>query len=287
MSHEAIFVLSTGRCGTQWLDEAMRAVYGDVLSVTHEPLSTAYLPRRFFRAPTACLSGIGAIPEVAAHIDFIRQTLRSRPYLETGWPCYAALPWLYEALDGRIRIVHLTRHPVMTSFSMATHDVYGRDDWIREGALTPFDPGCLRLAQQPNWGRLSSYEKCLFWWTQLHSYAIELHQTRPDIPWLTIKFENLFSCDDTLAAFVDFCGLTERAALYDQRSCRTDKFQERALPDNWRKIMQYDETIKVAEALGYAPDNIDAHSISQRYFMRKKLRHYLRQWGLLPSSHAS
>ena len=43
--NSATFVLSTGRCGTQWLAEKLASAYGDLLTVTHEPLDNDYRPR--------------------------------------------------------------------------------------------------------------------------------------------------------------------------------------------------------------------------------------------------
>lgn len=279
MQHDAIFVLSTGRCGTQWLHDAMRTCYGDLIEASHEPLKADYQPRRFFRSSRAGLTALGDVPEVAAHVARIRTQLERGPYFEAGWPCFAALPWLHEALDGRLRIVHLARHPVTTAFSMATHRVYERDDWIRDGALTPFDGGCLRPALQLRWAAMSGYEKCLFWWTELHRYALDLHRRRPDIAWHATTYEALFApTPDALHALADFCGLPRRPALGALRERRTDQYRFRTWPDDWGKALQSPETVEVAEALGYDIADTDAHALSARYFRRKKLRHYLADW---------
>lgn len=280
MNHDAIFVLSTGRCGTQWLHEAMRTCYGDAIAAEHEPLQTEYQPRRFFRAAPNALAAHHRIPAVAAHVERIRTELVHRPYFEAGWPAFAALPWLHEALEGRMRIVHLTRHPVNTAFSMATHQVYERDDWIREGALTPFDAGCLDPSLQLRWPEMSGYEKCLFWWTELHRYALDLHRVRPDIPWLRISYEEMFAPDaDTLSRLAAFCGLPHTPELDAQRGRHTDRFRYRTPSDDWRKIMDYPKTLAVAAALGYAPTETDARSLSTRYFKRRTLKDYLAAWG--------
>jgi Sulfotransferase family len=276
MNHDAIFVLSTGRCGTQWLHNAMATCYGDAILSTHEPLSADYRPRHFFRAAPAQMIALGKVPAVAKHVANIRDCLRHRPYLEAGWPCYAALPWLYDALDGRLRIVHLTRHPVATAFSMATHNVYGREDWVREGVLTPFDPGCLHQELQSAWPSLSIYEKCLFWWTQIHRYALDMHRERPDIPWLRVSFEDMFSHrTEDLDRLIEFCGLPCRPQLDTLRASSIDRFRFRMLPDDWRKILRQHETVAIAEALGYDIGDVDAHSLSQRYFRPKKSAHSL------------
>jgi hypothetical protein len=48
----ATFVLSTGRCGTQWLAKNLTDHYGDLLAVTHEPHQREYLPRRCWESTT-------------------------------------------------------------------------------------------------------------------------------------------------------------------------------------------------------------------------------------------
>jgi hypothetical protein len=281
MNHDAIFVLSTGRCGTQWLHEAMQDAYGDAIAAEHEPLRADYQPRRFFRTTPNALAALGRIPAVFAHVERIRDELAHRPYFESGWPSFAALPWLHDALDGRMRIVHLTRHPVNAAFSMATHRIYGRDDWIREGAPTPFDAGCLDPSLQLRWPQMSAYEKCLFWWTELHRYAIDLHRTRPDIGWLRLSYESLFGAgSDELSRLAAFCGLPQRPELERRRARHTDRFRFRMPSDDWRKVMNCPKTLAVAEALGYAPADADARALSTRYFKRGRLQRCLSDWGL-------
>lgn len=279
MTHDAIFVLSTGRCGTQWLHEAMQSCYGDAIAAEHEPLRTAYAPRRFFRAAHNALAAIGAIPAVAAHVERIRSELAHRPYFEAGWPAFAALPWLHTALDGRLRIVHLTRDPVRCAFSMATHRIYERDDWIRDGVLTPYDGGCLTPSLQLRWPAMSEYEKCLFWWTELHRYALDLRRLRSDIAWLSLSYEDLFSPEsDALRRLTAFCGLPHRGTIEQRRERSVDRFRFRTPPDDWRKALAYPDTIAVAKALGYDLFGTDERSLSTRYFKAQRSTRLFAAW---------
>jgi hypothetical protein len=105
----ATFVLSTGRCGTQWLAKNLTDHYGDLLAVTHEPHQREYLPRR--------LLGIDdpaqwpSITLIDRHIAAIKRDLASKSYIECGWPCYGPLPYFAAQLAGRVRVIHLLRHP--------------------------------------------------------------------------------------------------------------------------------------------------------------------------------
>src|SRR5207248_3965232 len=105
--------LSTGRCGTQWLTAGLRELHPDV-EAEHEPIGPLYKPRRYFRRygdPEAMLE----VPEVARHLDRFGRTPRT--YVETGWPLFPALPLFGLRFPERLRIVHLTRHPVPTALS--------------------------------------------------------------------------------------------------------------------------------------------------------------------------
>src|ERR671932_50974 len=110
-----VFFLSAGRCGTQWLAETLR---------------------RRYRDPEAILE----VAEVARHLERIAAAPR---HVETGWPAFPALPLLAKRFAGRLRIVHLTRHPVPSAMSHAVHSSCagsGRDDeYTRLATLAPTD----------------------------------------------------------------------------------------------------------------------------------------------------
>ena len=66
--------------------------------------------------------------------------------------------------------------------------------------------------------------------------------------------------------------------LAEQRGQRTDRFQHRTLPDDWRKVLRHPDTLKVADALGYDFEHTDTGALSSRYFKPKRLKHYLADW---------
>ena len=166
-----IAFLSTGRCGTQWLTAGLRALHPEV-HAEHEPLGPLYKPRRYFRRysdPDVILD----VPEVARHLERIAAS--GRTYVETGWPLFPALPLLAQSFPDRLPVVHLTRHPVPSALSHLARRSYAgspRDDaYTRLATLGPEDPGVFQWYYAGTWRQLTPYEKCLFWWTEVHLFG--------------------------------------------------------------------------------------------------------------------
>ena len=101
----AVFILSTGRCGTQWIAKVLADRYGDQLEVEHEPLEDRYRPRQALAE--AAEKNPSLSPEVRVHADAIERRIAVRPYLECGHPCWSSIPFLARRFAGRVRIVHL------------------------------------------------------------------------------------------------------------------------------------------------------------------------------------
>jgi len=270
----ATFFISTGRCATQWVHRTLADAFPDSAVVTHEPILAAYDPKRFLRAG-ARLPELLRDPEVAGHVEMIKRTLDAgKPYVEAGWPCYPALPLLARELDGRVAFVHLVRNPVFTAFSLATHVVYDRDDWIAKGAITPDDPGIVQKELASSWKKMTMYEKSLFWWTEINLYGLEVKREHPAVPYLLVRYEDLFAPGepDTLRRMVEHCGLPFTEALAGVREQTVDGFRQKAEPADWDLIFRYPRTVALARELGYPLDRAQAGAIEDRLSERYEVR---------------
>ncbi len=259
--------LSTGRCGTQWLTASLRDLYPEI-AVEHEPIGPLYKPRRYFRRyddPEALLREAG----VARHVDRIAQ--ERRLYVETGWPLFPALPLLARRFPERLRIVHLTRHPVPSALSHLTHNSYagsGRDDsYTRWATLGASDPGVFQAHYAARWDELTPYEKCLFWWTEVHAYGLELAQRLPGVPFLRMQSESLLAGDrPVLERLLRFMEL-----WWDDRWLgRTGRVVDRwhhHIPDavDPLDVLRHPLTVQVAGRLGYDVAEMDAAALEARY----------------------
>lgn len=267
-ANRVTFFVSTGRCGTQFFADKLSAHYDDLACVAHEPLSAAYRPRHYFNSyhegQQAALS-----PALQQHVRSIEDTLEHAHYLEAGWPVYGVLPRLLRRFDGRVNIVHLYRHPVRVAASLSTHNVYRREDMARELSIAPTDRGVVQshLAGS-TWSDMSEFEKCLFWWTEINHFALRLRGSFPSVPWLSLRFEDVF-CDkgerqlEKLLAFLD---LPARSGFLNSLSRKTDRHSRRTKDRiDIDALHNYPATLQLMEELGYAYDAELAEQIQARY----------------------
>lgn len=263
----ATFFISTGRCATQWFASVLKQHFPDDVIVTHEPIQAAYHPKRNLRV---------ANPEVVAEDPLVREHLADienvladgKSYVETGWPCYAAMPLLAARFGTRVRFVHIVRHPVHVALSLATHRIYQRKDWIADAAIDPFDAGVVQKELAPAWAQMSEYEKALFWWTEINLYALEMQKTVSASEFMCIRYEDLFMTPaqpQLLAKVINFMGLPHDVAMDAELGQRVDSYTQRTDDVDWRLIFRYSRTCELAESFGYRLDELSDEDLKSRY----------------------
>ena len=263
----ATFFLSTGRCGTQWICKALSAVYSDVAVITHEPTQFGYSPRKYLRA-----TDVNALLNervVALHLQNVKDLLDgNKIYIETGWPCYVAAPLLIDQLGTQCNFVHLVRNPVKVALSLATHNIYKREDLAASAAISPLDEGVVQKDLADKWSTMTEYEKTLFWWTEINLYALELRKEHPANKFFFLRYEDIFSSpdDQLLKALIQFIGLEYRPALEQLKVKNVDKYRFHMTPVDWKLIFKYPKTCALAKELGYDLDDLHGAELSGRYY---------------------
>jgi hypothetical protein len=262
-----VVFLSSGRCGTQWLSTTLSELYPSRIEVEHEPIGPLYHPRRHFRAyerPDAILE----VPEVRRHVERIE---RAGHYVETGWPLFAALPLLAERFPDRLRVVHLTRHPVPSALSHLAHSSYAgspRDDaYTRLATLGPTDPGVFQTDYAARWDALSPYEKCLFWWTEVSLFGLELCERLPGIPFLRVKSEEMLAGDHaTLERLVAHMRLAPDPRWPERANRKVDRWQHRTDRDvEPLQVRRHPAALDAMRRLGYSLEELDLQALEERY----------------------
>ena len=268
MAH-AVFILSTGRCGTQWLAAQVSRHYGEVYRVEHEPLHNRYCPRRMLAFRTPEELGVEDAAPILEHVESIERTLEQKNYIECGHPCWSTLPYFAERFRGRVRFIHLTRHPIPTAFSWLTHGAYELPllpHLQQKVLLTPFDPGVTFTEYRERWPSMSPFEKCLYYWAEVNAFGLRVAKSI-QAPWLRASFENLFGADALKTVF-EFLELPINDDVVAARALKIDEFNYMTLarPD-LNVLANHPRVIAVARELEYDALNppVDTLELFQRY----------------------
>lgn len=188
----AYFVLSTGRCGTQWLTELLRRQWPQA-RVEHEPLHFQYRPD----LNSATLPLQHNAEQIQQHLQQIQQQLTTgRPYIETGFPCWRHLDWFRQQLTGTVKILHLHREPLATVRSLLKLNAFVPPlfDYLPVKNFYLPDAGQDQFKMvQALWPQLQPAEKALCYWLELQAYALQLQQNWPASDWLSLSFSELVS----------------------------------------------------------------------------------------------
>jgi len=264
----ATFFIATARSGTQWLTDRLRQVYSVEFVTEHEPIRYAYRPKLYLRGYDK-LNELRALPAVSDHLDAIHLTLESNSYVEVGFPCYAMAPLLIREFGDRLRLVHLIRHPVRVAASVVTHHWYQdsrKDTLAMDIEPTPSDPGVVQTRYSDRWAGLSPYEKGLYYWTEVHLFGLEVQTRYPDVPFLTLKFEDLIDPPAALKRLAGFLGVDYREELAEKATTQVDRFhQTTSVAIDWTEIARHEQTQALAKHFGYDTASLDGDRLLERY----------------------
>jgi hypothetical protein len=263
---QATFVLSTGRCGTQWLADLLERSAGDAALVVHEPVEAPYSTRAMLAAHRPEHLPATAREALSAHIASIERTLERCDYIECGHPLWSSLPYLLGHFAGRVRAIHLLRHPIPTAWSWLTHRAYCPPlaPHLPEKILVAAADEGLRFAHyRERWSTMTPFEKALFYWAEVHALGLEL-ESRTSAPWLRVHSEALFA-GNGLDVLHRFLGLDPNRCAYAADS-PVDRFRYVVDSGDPRQIERHPEFIELARTLGYDAMDFDVEKLSQRYF---------------------
>lgn len=263
-------MLSTGRCGTQWLASAVAAVAGECMRVEHEPLHDRYAARRMLGVRNPAELGENTAAPILAHAAAIERELAQRGYFETGHPCWSSLPWLSRRLAGRLRIVHLVRHPVPTACSWLSHGAFVPPllPHLRpKEFITPTDAGVSFPEYRDVWPELKPMEKALVYWAEVNAFALR-QERELGVPWLRIHYEDMFDpASNALTQLVKFIGLPAGAEENIARGEHVDRYCYRLA--DWpepERVVRHPRVVEIADRLGYHAAEFSPEALVARFF---------------------
>jgi hypothetical protein len=259
--------LTAGQCRTRWLAIRFRELYSG-LKTMHHALGPMYKPRQHFRRyddPEAMLE----VPEIAEHIGRIERL--DRPYVETGWPLFAALPLFCKRLKGRLRVVHLTRHPVPSALGHLARRRYAgspRDDaYTRFATLSAADANVFQSYYEGCWEQLSPYERCLFWWAEIQLFGLEFPGRATGVPFLRIQAEELLSgAREPLEQLLEFIGLEWNPLWLTDMPKLGDRWEAPPAGSvDALEVHRHPTAVEVARQLGYDISHLNVGELEARY----------------------
>lgn len=208
----ANFLISTGRVSTQNIHAIVKTALPDVLS-EHEGLGPNYNSRRVFRQPRRQARVLGnRVPIQRKFIQIEDLLAEGASYVEAGWPVFGWLPYLAERFGDQLNFVHLVRDPFKTAASLTTHGFFAGKQlaWTSRSMIHLGDPGSKYTDMIGRDTLLSAYEKNLFHWLELNSFALECHSLRGFNG--LFRFEDLYcAADCQLPAFIEHLTLRKLA----------------------------------------------------------------------------
>jgi hypothetical protein len=265
---KAIFFVSTGRCGTQWLYDAFKTTNPDVI-VKHESNNLAYNSLRSFGE----YHTEGEISQKKAHkvISIISEIIKTKTYIDTGWTNYGCIPLIIEKLGDNAKFVHLVRDSTRCSFSLASHRYYSNTSLTQKVLINPGVKGVKIAVTKGMWGEMSMLNKCYWFWTELNAFALDMQKKCKQENWFFLKFEDLFSQDSkALETLVDFCSLKNKKDIEDMKPHSFDKYRNKLSEATFRQgRMVSDKTKELSELFGYKPPSEEDFIKLQKRFLQK------------------
>lgn len=181
---QALFVLSTGRCGTDFLHHLLKPV--KQMDVHHEAEPKMAIASRFLYQNNINHHG-GEVAFIGVRYNAIQDAyLFNKIYVETNNRLTFFAPYI-ESLIPNARFVHLVRHPGDFVTSGMRRGYYNSNKIVDYSKIRPRESS---IAQQ-EWNSYSRLQKIAWLWNETNLFVERFKENHPDKT-LTIKSEQLF-----------------------------------------------------------------------------------------------
>ncbi len=266
LSPHVTFIMSTGRCSTQFLAKLL-ALGTPQAEVVHEGAGPNYKPAQVFRGG-GFDTVIESTQKLRAEFKRIDAVLaQNKSFIDTGWPAYAWGPYFAHRYGDAFQFAHLVRNPFAVAASMSTHRLLGdhEDDLSQYGIIRPRHPHAVFKEFAPQYPAFTRFERGLLHWLEVNTYLLEQHEKAGFLG--LYRFEEMYGGDTPSAkALWAACGFApegyQELPAYDKYNCRTGRF----LPPNKALL---NRVWGLALQLGYAAPLLekwsDVEFLSEHY----------------------
>lgn len=198
---DPVFVLSTGRCGTELLVKLFKLANAGV--VFHEPHpQLVYASKLVYQSSRGNLRA-SKLAFLAARYDELREAyLRGQRYIETNNRITFFADAIYE-LFPKSKFIHLVRHSGDFARSGIRRRYYYGHDYD-DGRLTPVKTNPIFI----QWDNMSQLKKIGWLWNETNQYIESIKNKFASDRIITIKAENLFRDPSTFISICSFLDLS-------------------------------------------------------------------------------
>ncbi len=193
---EPVFVLSTGRCGTNWLADVLSLSKN--LMVYHEVFPI--LVRQSQRSYQSHQDSIIQFSEIirAARDDFLKNALlANRIYVETN----NRLTFLASAINHsypKSKFILLHRHPKDVCRSLLRRKAYGG---------SKFDEFRIKMQNDNEWEKLNQIQKIGWFWNETYRVSENFLETINQNRWIRVKSEEMWQDHRIVSDIFQFIGV--------------------------------------------------------------------------------
>lgn len=253
-------------------------------------------PRHLFRCFDAERQELAlADPDIGGFVRGVADSSEEKPVLIFGNTLSHLAPVFHRVLGDRLKLLHLHRDPAVTAAS--TYVKTRPEWWSRPNyeddpygiRISPFDPHARFVEYRDRWARMSLFEMILYQWLERHAAALETRERMPDVPFLSLRSEDLFRDQEatiaTLAGFVGLDSPRPPAPKTPRQNATWDRTRElRPLGDAWRAYPSHPAVLELAAGLGHPHDPQELERQMARYQLPPGLlpwiRHRTKYWEL-------
>jgi len=197
---ESIFVLSTGRCGTELLERLFKLIPGNY--IYHEPK-----PELIYSSKLAHQLGSNGIEArklgfLSARYEILKKAyLHQKRYIETNHHLTFYADAISEILP-KAKFIHLVRHPASFVRSGIRRNYYIHHDYD-DGRIIPLP----EYKISSDWEFFGQLKKISWLWNETNQHIEDFKTTIPSSRILTMKSEKLFEYVDGFEQILTFLNM--------------------------------------------------------------------------------
>ena len=230
-----VFVLTTGRSGSNYIVNLLNNAFPDQVEAYHEPYPVLeYFPNYFYQNQDK-VSELKNIFNTARMELVLKSFIKEKIYIESN-QCLVFLSDIILDLFPNAKFIHLIRNPIDFTISAV------KKGWYKNDSI--WENGRIRHKDEDIWIKKTHIEKLAWYWNETNQH-IENFKLKVDPEnMLTLKLEKLTTEKDTLQKFINFCGIESTMHNPENiNAIQTKKVNELhihpAEPDNMKKVRTF------------------------------------------------